>query len=129
MSASPMRWQPKALTVAGGHDEGDGDHQLYYPEGLIVGDEDQTLYIADSWNNRIVGWKIGATEGKVLAGGNGPGDDLNQLDHPTDVIVDRENESLLICDRDNRRVLRWSHRSSRQRGGNDYGQSRFSLRQ
>jgi sugar lactone lactonase YvrE len=46
----------------------------------------------------------------VVAGGNGQGSALNQLDRPTDVIIDRSTKSLLICDRLNRRVVRWPHR-------------------
>ena len=55
-------------------------------------------------------WKADATTGEVLAGGKGEGQRLDQLNRPTDVIVDRE--TLLICDRDNRRVMRWPRRSS-----------------
>ena len=90
-------------------------NQLNHPTGLYV-DENQTIYIADFKNHRVVAWKAGSTTGEVVAGGNGQGILLNQLNHPTDVIVDRETDSLIICDRDNRRVMRWPrlHLSSRQ---------------
>jgi sugar lactone lactonase YvrE len=55
-----------------------------------------------------VEWKYGATNGRVVAGGNGRGNNANQLDHPRDVVVDKNTNTLLICDRDNRRVVRWS---------------------
>jgi sugar lactone lactonase YvrE len=99
------------VTVAGGHGEGDRADQLNGPHGLFV-DEDQTVYIADYGNHRIMGWKAGATTGEVLAGGKGQGNRLDQLNGPTDVIVDRETDSLLICDRGNRRVMRWPRRPS-----------------
>src|ERR1700722_16991743 len=35
---------------------------------------------------------------------------MDQLNWPTDVIVDEKNDSLIICDRGNRRVVRWSRR-------------------
>ena len=39
---------------------------------------------------------------------NGDGDRMDQLNHPTDVVVDKENDSLIICDQQNRRIVRWS---------------------
>ncbi|CAF1074720.1 unnamed protein product [Adineta steineri] len=71
-------------------------------------DDTQTLYIADLWNHRIVEWKTNATSGQVIAGGNGEGNSTNQLSRPKDVIIDKKNDSLIICDSNNRRVLRWS---------------------
>ena len=102
------------MTLAGRHGEGDRADQLKYPLGLFV-DEDQTVYIADCHNHRIMGWKAGATTGEILAGGKGQGDGLDQLKNPSDVIVDRETDSLLICDRENRRVMRWPRRPSSYR--------------
>ncbi|CAF3387911.1 unnamed protein product [Rotaria socialis] len=62
-------------------------------------------------------WKNGDTaNGQVVAGGKGQGNGLHQLDHPTDVLIDKETDSLIICDRDNRRVVRWSRRSGTTQG-------------
>ncbi|CAF1156799.1 unnamed protein product [Didymodactylos carnosus] len=100
------RWQQNGLTVAGGN----GINQLSNPCGLYV-DDDQTIYIADQSNHRIVEWKSGATTGQVVAGGNGQGSGTHQLSHPFDVIVDKERDSLIICDYSNRRVVRWPRRN------------------
>lgn len=51
-------------------------------------DKNQTIYIADSDNDCIVAWKKDATFGQIVAGGNGRGDRNNQLNDPTDVIID-----------------------------------------
>ncbi|CAF4253967.1 unnamed protein product, partial [Rotaria sordida] len=59
---------------------------------------------------------MGDTNGQVVAGGNGQGNRLDQLDHPTDVLIDKETDSLIICDRDNRRVVRWSRSSGTTQG-------------
>jgi hypothetical protein len=90
--------------VAGGNGYGDGINQLSGPAGLYV-DDDETVYVADKSNHRIVEWKCGVTSGRVVvvAGGNG----ANQLNCPYDVIVDKERDSLIICDNGNRRVVRW----------------------
>ncbi|CAF4125232.1 unnamed protein product [Rotaria sp. Silwood2] len=59
---------------------------------------------------------MGDTNGRVIAGGNGSGNQLDQLNDPTDVLIDKETNSLIICDRGNRRVVRWSRRSSTTQG-------------
>ncbi|CAF4224730.1 unnamed protein product [Rotaria sordida] len=59
---------------------------------------------------------MGDTNGQVVAGGNGKGNRLDQLNDPTDVLIDKETDSLIICDRDNQRVVRWSRRSGTTQG-------------
>ncbi|CAF1297371.1 unnamed protein product [Rotaria sordida] len=54
---------------------------------------------------------MGDTNGQVVAGGNGRGKRLDQLNEPTDVLIDKETDSLIICDWENRRVVRWSRHS------------------
>ncbi|CAF4415667.1 unnamed protein product [Rotaria sp. Silwood2] len=63
------------------------------------------------WNHRIVEWIWDATSGQVVAGGNGQGSGAHQLYHPQDVIIDKERDSLIICDRSNGRVVRWPRRN------------------
>ncbi len=103
-------WQQNGSTVAGGNGQGNGINQLCVPQGLYV-DDDQTVYVADRYNHRIVQWKGGATSGQVVAGGNGFGSGAHQLSEPTDVIIDKERDSLIICDNSNRRVVRWPRRN------------------
>ncbi|CAF4663917.1 unnamed protein product, partial [Rotaria sp. Silwood2] len=104
------QWQQNGITVAGGNREGNEINQLSNPYGLYV-DDDQTVYVADTRNHRIVEWKWGATSGQVVAGGNGQGSGTHQLSHPYDVIVAKERDSLIICDGWNRRVVRWPRRN------------------
>jgi sugar lactone lactonase YvrE len=98
--------------VAGGNKQGNELNQLNRPCGLFV-DNDQTIYIADRYNHRIMKWKCGDTSGQVVAGGNGHGKRDDQLSLPTDVILDSKNDSLIICDAENRRVVRWPCRDGR----------------
>jgi sugar lactone lactonase YvrE len=108
------KWKQNGTTVAGGNELGNEMNQLSFPYGLYV-DDDQTLYIADCGNNRIMEWKYGATSGKVVAGGNrqgnGLGNGTHQLNYPWDVIVNKERDSLIISDSGNKRVVRWPHRN------------------
>lgn len=92
--------------MAGGHGSGNASNQLCGPYGIYV-DFDQTVYVADTGNHRIVEWKAGVTDGRIVAGGNGKGSGINQLNEPCDVIIDQQSESLIISDRGNDRVLQW----------------------
>ncbi|CAF2143723.1 unnamed protein product [Rotaria magnacalcarata] len=110
------KWSQNGVTIAGGNGSGNATNQLNSPCGLFV-DDDQTVTIADWWNNRIIQWKNGdTTNGQVVAGGNGEGNGLNQLNGPTDVLIDKETDSLIICDYENQRVVRWSRRSGTTQG-------------
>ncbi|CAF5018899.1 unnamed protein product, partial [Rotaria sp. Silwood1] len=104
------KWAQNGITVAGGNGEGSKTNQLYYPRSLYV-DDDQTIYVVDQDNHRIVEWTSGETNGKVVAGGNGEGNGAHQLNRPEDVIIDKESDSLIISDRGNRRVVRWPRRN------------------
>ena len=56
-------WNPNAVTVAGGNGIGVAANQLYYPYGVAaspLGD----VYVADTDNNRIQFWSVGATQGE-----------------------------------------------------------------
>ncbi|CAF1031891.1 unnamed protein product [Adineta steineri] len=108
------KWKQHGITIAGGNGRGNQLNQLSRPQGIYVNDDHQTIYIADFGNDRIVEWKYGAKNGQVVAGGNEKGDRSDQLNYPTDVIVDKKNNSLIICDYGNKRLVRWS----RQNGEN-----------
>ncbi|CAF4813825.1 unnamed protein product, partial [Rotaria socialis] len=107
-------WKQNGVTIAGGNGRGNATNQLSYPYGLFV-DDDQTVVIADYVNDRIMQWKNGdTTNGQVVAGGKGQGNGLQQLYGPTDVLIDKETDSLIICE--GRRVVRWSRRSGTTQG-------------
>ncbi|CAF4013361.1 unnamed protein product [Adineta steineri] len=100
------KWKQSGQRVAGGNSSDGDKFHLHHPHGFCV-DDDQVLYIADSTNNRILKWRCGAMMGEIIAGGKGKGDGSAQLNRPSDVIVDRTRSNLLICDYQNRRVVRW----------------------
>ncbi|CAF4966474.1 unnamed protein product [Rotaria sp. Silwood1] len=105
------KWKQHGTTIAGGNGQGKQLNHLFSPYGIYVDDDNQCIYIADCDNHRIVEWKYNAEIGQVVAGGNGFGNRMDQLNGPTDVIVDQQNDSLIICDLGNRRVVRWSRRN------------------
>ena len=52
-------------------------------------------------------WVPGASEGQVVAGGNGVGPAANQLNRPTDFFVDASG-NIYIADAENNRVQKWT---------------------
>ncbi len=104
------KWAQNGITVAGGNGAGNGLNQLANPYSVCV-DDDQTIYVAEWSNHRVVEWKIGATSGQVVAGRNGEGNRNDQLSHPLNVIIDKEGDSLIISDYRNQRVMRWPRRN------------------
>jgi sugar lactone lactonase YvrE len=80
--------------------------QLCSPLGIFI-DDHQNMFVAYDLNNRIVEWNLNSINAQIVAGGN-----ENQLKYPTDVIIDKEDHSLIIADWGNRRVIRWSRQNN-----------------
>ncbi|CAF1473276.1 unnamed protein product [Rotaria sordida] len=73
--------------------------------GLAI-DKYEFIYVADGEKHEVRKWKIGDENGKLVAGGNGKGTNLNQLNHPSFIFVDNDC-SLYISDCANHRVMKW----------------------
>ncbi|CAF0895842.1 unnamed protein product [Adineta steineri] len=100
------KFQQSAITVAGGNGDGQELNQLHNPCGMFI-DNDKSIYIADFGNHRIVKWRLNSNTGQIIAGGNGRGNQNNQLYSPADIIVDKNNNSFIISDYGNKRVIRY----------------------
>lgn len=94
---------------------------LFNPLGVFVSAAN-TLFIADSFNNRVLGYNsISATAsngpaanlviGQAAFGSGGDGNGASQMDTPTSVFVDADGR-LWVTDRRNRRVLRFNSAGS-----------------
>ncbi|CAF4719310.1 unnamed protein product, partial [Rotaria socialis] len=95
------------IVVAGGQGQGNALTQLFRPEGIFV-DTLGTLYVADSWNDRVMRWTQGdKKEGTVVVGGNGSGAGANQFNFPVGLSFDRRG-NLYVADQWNNRVQRFS---------------------
>ena len=108
------KWKQNGITVAGGNGGGEQLDQLYSPTSIYIDDDDDnpTMYIADRQNHRVMEWKSNATSGRIVAGGNGAGRQTNQLNKPSNAIIDRHTDSIIVCDVVNCRVMRWSRQNS-----------------
>ena len=80
-------------------------NQFDCPKGLFV-DQWSRIYVADSWNGRVMRWKEGEAEGEIIVGGDGRGDALNQLYFPTGLSFDLDG-NLYVADDVNVRFLRF----------------------
>ncbi|CAF0737105.1 unnamed protein product [Adineta steineri] len=105
------KWIQNGITVAGGNERGDELYQLGFPESIYIDDDDRRIYITDYKNHRIVEWEYSSKSSRVVAGGNREGNRSDQLSLPRDAIVDKQNDSLIICDRGNKRIVRWLRRN------------------
>ncbi|CAF1490174.1 unnamed protein product [Adineta steineri] len=95
----------EGIVVAGGNGKGNELNQLSSPTFIFV-DEDQSIYVSDRYNHRVMKWRKDAKEGTVVAGGNGQGRNLNQLSYPRGVIVD-DLDQIYVADSSNNRIMRW----------------------
>ncbi|CAF0779204.1 unnamed protein product [Adineta ricciae] len=102
---SAATWSKKGITVAGGTNSGSGLNQLTIPVDMFVNSED-AIYIADSFNHRIVKWNPGASEGIVVVGGGTAGNRTHELNYVTGLFVDSE-ESIYVADNHNHRVQKF----------------------
>ncbi|CAF1363270.1 unnamed protein product [Adineta steineri] len=95
----------EGILVAGGNGQGNQLNQFNRPTCIFV-DEDQSVYVSDRDNHRVMKWRKDAKEGAIVAGGNGQGENLNQLSSPYGVIVDDLGQ-IYVADFGNDRVIRW----------------------
>jgi sugar lactone lactonase YvrE len=74
--------------------------------GALTMDEQGFLYIVDSHRQEVRRWRVGDSQGTVVAGGNGAGNQLDQLHGPTKIFVDQDG-SIYVSDAANSRVMKW----------------------
>ncbi|CAF0922414.1 unnamed protein product [Adineta steineri] len=109
MKNEVRRWKigkyNEGIVVAGGNGQGSQLNQLFSPTFIFV-DEDQSVYVTDRDNHRVMKWKKDAKEGIVVAGGNERGGNLNQLSLPQGIFVDPLCQ-IYVADCWNDRIMRW----------------------
>ena len=94
------------MIVAGGNGKGTNLTQLSSPEGVWV-DGYGNVYVADSWNRRVMRWEKEAKQGTVIVGGNGRGEQANQFRHAAGLFFARLGH-LYVVDSMSYRVQHFS---------------------
>ena len=72
----------------------------------VIMDNDGYLYVSDFKKHEVRQWKVGETTGTLVAGGNGQGNRLDQLNEPRYISVDQDH-SVYVSDENNHRVTKW----------------------
>ena len=132
---SVKRWRKGELgkgregtIVAGGFGQGNQLNQLNRPTYIFI-DREETLYVSDLENHRVMKWYKGASEGIIVAGGQEKGNSLKQLSHPRGLVVN-ELGDIYVADCENNRIMCWSLGCGEGRvivGGNSCGQESNQL--
>ncbi|CAF1343261.1 unnamed protein product [Rotaria sp. Silwood1] len=74
--------------------------------GLFM-DSQRYIYVSDYKKHEVRRYQIGDKNGIIVAGGNGKGAGLNQLDWPTYIFVDQQ-QTVYVSDNHNHRVMKWN---------------------
>jgi sugar lactone lactonase YvrE len=72
----------------------------------VIVDQQGTVYVTDHLNNRVMRWFKGATEGDIIAGGKGDGEEAYQVSQPNSLAFDSQG-NLYVVERGNSRAQRF----------------------
>ena len=73
----------------------------------VILHKNKYYYVCDSEKHEVRKWKIGEKQGVLVAGGNGCGNNLNQLNTPQWIYIDQD-DTLYVSDCLNHRVMKWA---------------------
>lgn len=108
-----LRWNSIGITIAGlSNAAGNASNQFNQPKNIALV-YPNLLYIADYNNHRVQKYEIGSSTAMTVADeayGSG-GSSLNQLKHPSCILVDSSG-GIFVSDTDNNRVQYWSNGAS-----------------
>ena len=89
------RWRKdekgEGTIIIGGNGQGDQLNQFNFPT-FMFSDREETVYVTDWYNHRVMKWLKHAKEGIVVAGGQGQGNSLKQLSNPQGIIVNEAGD-------------------------------------
>jgi sugar lactone lactonase YvrE len=103
----------QTATIAAGNANGAGGSSLsalQSPTGISVGIDD-SLYVSDHGNNRVIKFPEGSLTGSIVAGTGVAGNTTSQLNGPTGVYVDT-SFNVYVADSNNYRVMFWRNNAS-----------------
>ncbi|CAF4049828.1 unnamed protein product, partial [Adineta steineri] len=94
-------------TLIGNGIIGSQNNLLYFPYGIWRDASSNILYVADSYNHRIMRYKNNSQSGDIIAGGYGSGIGSTQLSFPYAFHFDSFSNSLLIANACSHNIVRW----------------------
>lgn len=110
LGISGLYWNVNGIRYAGDGTQGSGLGQLRSPGGIFITTND-TLYVSDGGNYRILSFLPNATNGTVVAGMGGFGNGFDQFGGTMRGIFVDKNDNLYVADRSNDRIMLWPKNS------------------
>jgi len=101
-----LYWNTTGAFYAGNGTASSALNRLNSPTALFLTPDD-TLYITDSSNYRVLSYLPNATSGIIVAGNGTRGNSSTQLQSTARFLYVDENRTIYVADTNNHRVLRW----------------------
>ena len=79
------------------------------PRGVHV-DSNKNIYVTSHHQHRVLKYTLSGDNyelNAVVAGGNGQGSNLNQLNYPSNIYLD-DSDNLYVVDSQNHRIVKWA---------------------
>jgi sugar lactone lactonase YvrE len=107
LGLSGVYWNVTGVVYAGNGTAGSALNKLSSPTGIFI-DMNDTLYINDQSNYRVVSYLRDATSGTIVAGIGTSGNASNQFSTAVRYNYVDASENIYIADTGNNRVMRWA---------------------
>ena len=99
-------WSDVGITLLKGYGPENVSYHLIDPHSLFI-DSNDTFYMTDVNEHRVIQYRLHDGHFRIVAGGNGIGNRSDQLNYPSNAILDKDSNSLIVCDNANYRLVRW----------------------
>ncbi|CAF1259201.1 unnamed protein product [Adineta steineri] len=96
------------VLIAGTGVSGSALDQLNFTYDIARNWNSDITYLADYYNNRVMGYRSGNTTGFIVAGDNGAGGNYTRLNGPIAIYFDSLTNSFLIANFNCHNIVRWT---------------------
>ncbi|CAF0759553.1 unnamed protein product [Adineta steineri] len=97
------KWKQNGITI---FSQDDYDEFRFDLNPMYM-DNNEAIYLGEISKHRVIKIKLNAMNFSIVADAN----DTDHLRAPTDIIVDKKTDSIIICDQGLRQIIRWSRKN------------------